>query len=148
MCNKYGGDETVAKMINEAFDKLIDRGHIVLLKDLDKELQDKILNAKTGYFIPYDVAFKEGSLSTPARPVFDASSRTPGGESLNNLLAKGSPDFAKLIHLHLDWRMGPSALIGDIRQFYNTLKILWQCCLPNAALQDQTFSIRGKRVRI
>ena len=71
--------------------------------------------------IQYDVAFKEGSISTPARPVFYASSKTPGGSSLNDLLAKGQPDIVRLIDMVLGWRMGPSAFIGDIRQFYNTV---------------------------
>ena len=119
VCRKYGGDEQVKEMINHSFKKLFDRGHIAYLEDLPDDVKLKIKTANPNYTIPYDVAFKEGSISTPARPVFDASSKTPGGESLNNLLAKGSPDMVRLIDMVLDWRMGPSALTGDIRQFYN-----------------------------
>ena len=110
-------------MINAAFKKLLDKGHIVLLDDLPKELGDKIKAAKPSYTIPFDVAFKEGSVSTPARPVFDASSKTPGGYSLNDLLAKGQPDMVRLVDMVLDWCMGKSALTGDIRQFYNTINL-------------------------
>ena len=76
-------------MINAAFTKLSDRGHVVLLDNLPTNIQQKINNSKTCYTIPWDVAFKEDSVSTPARPVFDASCKTPGGSSLNDLLAKG-----------------------------------------------------------
>ena len=108
-------------MINHSFQKLFDREHFAYLEDLPDNVKKKIKNAKTSYTIPYDIAFKEGSFSTPARPVFDASAKTPGGESLNNLLAKGSPEMVRLIDMMLDWRMGPSALTVDIKQFYNNV---------------------------
>ena len=129
VCRKYGSDPEVKEMINAGFKKLIDRGHIVYLEDLSAELQNKLKNAMVSYTIPWDVAFKEGSLSTPARPVFDASSKTSGGYSLNDLLPKGQPDMVRLIDLVLGWSMGPSAFIGDIRQFYNMVllhKNFWQ----------------------
>ena len=121
VCRKYGNDEVVKQMITHSFKKLFDRGHIVNLEDLPDDVKTKIKMAKTSYTIPYDVAFKEGSISTPARPVFDASSKTPGGESLNNLLAKGSHEMVRLIDMMLDWRMGQNAFTGDIRQFYNNV---------------------------
>ena len=129
VCRKYSSDESVKQMITAGFKKLFDNDHIVLLDDLPQDIQEKIKNAKPSYTIPWDVAFKEGSLSTPARPVFDASSKTPGGVSLNDLLAKGQPDLVRLLDMVLAWRMGPSALTGDIRQFYNTILLLpdyWQ----------------------
>ena len=89
VCRKYGKDKEVKEMITHSFDKLFNRGHISYLEDLPEKVKKKIKSAKTSYTIPYDVSFKD-SISTPARPVFDASSKTPGGESLNNLLAKGS----------------------------------------------------------
>ena len=75
-------------MICKSLNKLIDRGHVILLEKLNDVQRNKILQIKSGYFIPWDVSFKSGSLSTPARCTFDASSKTPGGTSLNQLLAK------------------------------------------------------------
>ena len=72
--------------------------------------------------------FKEGSVSTPAQPVLDASSKTPGVSSLNDLLVKGVPYIVRLTDIVLGWRMGP-VFIGDIRQFYNTVLLhedFWQ----------------------
>ena len=70
----YHKDEETKKLILKAVNKLFDRGHIALLKDLPKDQQEMILNAPITYFIPWRVVFKPGSLSTPARPVFDCSS--------------------------------------------------------------------------
>ena len=75
------------------------------------------------------MAFKEGSVTTPARWVFDASSKPKNGYSLNDLLAKGTIELVRLLDMVLDWRCGPSALIGDIRQFYNGILLAeehWQ----------------------
>ena len=52
----------------------------------------------------------------------DASSHTPnGGPSLNDLLAKGNADLVDLLQMVLNWKIGESAVCGDISQFYNTL---------------------------
>ena len=150
VCRKYASDEQVKGMIVEAFNKLFTKGHIVMLDDLPKDVANKIKSAKPSYTIPFDVAFKEGSLSTPARPVFDASSKTSGGFSLNDLLAKGQPDMVRLIDMVLDWRMGSSALTGDIRQFYNTIALdedFWQfqkiLLKENLDLQKKTVVIQN-----
>ena len=118
---KYCSDPIVKDMLDKSMKKMIDNGHLVLLDDLPPKLRAKIRNASSSYTIPADVAFKHGSVSTPARWVFDAGSRTAKGFSLNDLLAKGSIDMVRLVDMVMDWRMGPSAFCGDIRQFYNTI---------------------------
>ena len=97
------------KLIQKVWDKLIANYHLILLGDLSKEDQDRINEAVVSYWIPWNLQFKN-SLPTPIRPVFDASSRTSTGLSLNDCLAKGSPDLAKFLSLLLEWQMGPSAL--------------------------------------
>ena len=59
----------------------------------------------------------------------DASSKTPGGFSLNDLLPKGQPNIVNLLSMTLSWRMGRSAFTGDISQFYNAVLLsseFWQ----------------------
>ena len=146
VCKKYSSDVEVKDKINAAFNKLLDKGHIVLLDDVPKELGDKIKAAKPSYTIPFDVAFKEESVSTPARPVFDASSKTPGGYSLNDLLAKGQPDMVRLMDMVLDWRMGKSALTGDIRQFYNTISLHEDHWQFQKVLLKENLDIQNKTV--
>ena len=117
VCRKYHADEKVKNEVNAAFKKLRNKGHIKFYEDLN-ENQRKVLEAESGYTIPWDVVWKETSLSTPARTVYDASSKTSSGYSLNDILATGIPDLAKLLDVLLDWHIGPVAFVGDVSQFY------------------------------
>jgi hypothetical protein len=54
--------------------------------------------------------------------VYDASSKTPGGESLNGCLDKGQNRLCKLKHLLLRFRMGQEAVTADISMAYNSTK--------------------------
>ena len=92
-CYKYFKDEETKHIIVKAFDKLLKNNQMVLWKDLTEE-QKKLVEAKSlQHYIPWRVTFKP-SISTPARPVFDASTRTKesqggGGRCLNDLVMKG-----------------------------------------------------------
>ena len=75
------------------------------------------------------MVFKASSISTPARPVFDCSARTPltaqgtGGRCLNDLMCKGKPMSLNLIKMLLKFTIGHTAISGDISQFYNVFKL-------------------------
>jgi hypothetical protein len=98
ICKKYYSQVKVREEIIAAFafDKLRKRGYLKYYDDLNVEQKNKLVMADTGYTIPWDV-WKETSISTPARPVFDASSKTSTGHSLNDILATGIPDLARLL---------------------------------------------------
>ena len=84
--------------------------------------QRRNIMASTSYYnLPWNTSFKEGSSSTPLRPVFDGSSKTPGGTSLNEILSKGNADLASLLEMVLAWVIGPIAVCSDISQFYNSI---------------------------
>ena len=89
-------EDTKAKIV-KAMNKLFSNGHVSLLKNLPQEEQDMILRSPILYFIPWRVIFKASPISTPARPVFDCSAKTPitadgnGGKCLNDLMARGKP---------------------------------------------------------
>ena len=108
--------------VQKAHNKLLDKGHVVKLTDLPQDLQDKIM-AGPYYFIPWRTVINLGSLSTPRRVVYDASSRTPGGESLNDILARGMNKLGKLLHLLVKFRYGSSAFSADIQMAYNSIKL-------------------------
>ena len=95
VCKKYANNSAVKEMISKGFKKLVDRGHILMYEDLSVPEQE-MFEEETSYFIPWDVSFKEDSFSTPARPVFDASSKTAAGGSLNDNLAKGKTNLVDL----------------------------------------------------
>ena len=109
-------DPVQREHVLSSINKMIQKNHLVLVKDLSKEHQDMLEKAPVSYWIPWNLQFKD-SISTPIRPVFNASSKTPTGLSLNDCLAKGSPDLVKLLSVLLEWQMGESALCGDISQF-------------------------------
>ena len=122
VCRKYSGSPEVKTMIMKGFQKLIDKGHILRLDQLD-EHDRKMIKSSPNYTIPWDVGFKQESLSTPARPTFDASSKSQGGLSLNENLARGKASLINMVNMVLNWQIGPVAMTGDISQFYNCVAL-------------------------
>jgi len=82
------------------------------------------------YLIPWRVVFKPGSLSTPVRPVFDCSSKTPrrldnsGGRCLNDAMCKGRAMSLNLIRMLLRFIIGTHAISADLKQFYNCFRLV------------------------
>ena len=104
--------------------KLLDKGHVISVSSLSEDESTRMNSTPgTGYIIPWRTVYKEGSLSTPCRMVFDASSRTPGGESLNAILAKGQNKLAKILHLLIRFRRREYALTADVSMAYNGVKL-------------------------
>ena len=145
VCKKYGNDPSVRDMISKGFKKLIDKGHIIMYDTLDPA-EKKLVDSSPSYTIPWDLAFKQDSSSTPARPCFDASSKTSGGCSLNDNLVKGRIYLVSLFSTVMGWLVGPVGIHGDISQFYNRVlldknhwkyqKVVWFDNLdPNGPLQ-------------
>ena len=81
------------------------------------------------HWIPWRVVFKP-SLSTPARPVFDASTNTKmdesghGGRSLNDLVVKGKVTTLNLVKMIMRFQAGAVAVQGDLKQFYASIKLV------------------------
>ena len=128
-CKMYSKDESTKNLVLKAFGKLFDRGHVQFLDDLPEHQRAAITSQPVNYFIPWRVVFKN-SLSTPCRPVFDCSSRTPsradnsGGRCLNDLMMKGRSMSLNLVKMLLRFVVGTHALSGDIKNFYNCFKLL------------------------
>ena len=53
----------------------------------------------------------------------DASTRTPGGRCLNDLVVKGRVSSLNLVRMVLRFAIGKHAVAGDLSQFYNSLKL-------------------------
>ena len=99
---KYCKNEEMKQGIMKAWDKMINKKHLMFMKDLSLEHQKMLDAAIVSYRIPWNVNFKD-SISTPIRTTFDASSATRTGLSLNDCLAKGTPDLVELLAIVLDW---------------------------------------------
>ena len=115
-------DSNVRRGMIESHKKLADRGHVCKIENLSEDLRKKILETH-GYVIPWRTVAKENSISTPVRIVYDASSRTPGGSSLNQILAKGSATLASLFSILLKFRLRKSAFSADVSMAYNGIQI-------------------------
>ncbi len=105
----------------KAHNKLRDKGHVVPLTSLPSEIQETA--SQGGYFIPWRTVMNPGSISTPLRLVFDGSARTPGGDSLNETLARGENKLGRLLHLLIQFRYGDSAFSADVAMAYNTIRL-------------------------
>ena len=111
-----------------AHEKLRSRAFVVPLTDLPPKIQSQLLDdQQTSYIIPWRSVWKATSLSTPCRMVFDASSKTPGGDSLNNILAKGENNLAQIPALFLRFRSKPGAVTCDLTMAYNQIKLDPSC---------------------
>ena len=135
---------TLAKLVNRekdieqiktSFNKLLDKGFITKINDLPEQNQIEISGHNVQHYIPWVLAYKEDSKSTPVRICFDASRRTPSGKSLNMVLPKGRNDLS-LERMAINFAINRVALVGDISKFYNRFNldprdwnlqlILWQ----------------------
>ena len=126
---QYGGQPETKELIVKAFKKLFDNSHASFLHELSPDELSMFIHKPIQYFIPWRIAFSD-SVTTPARPVLDASARTAsradgtGGKSLNELVCQGKVDSLNLLNLVLNFRVGRYAITGDIQQFYNTCKLI------------------------
>ena len=107
----------------KAENKLHRLGYVEWLHNLSEEDQEMIKKASVKYFLPWRVTWSK-SLSTPARPVFDASQGGPNGCSLNDILPKGSNNMNNLVQILIRWIVDIWAFHTDIRTMYNRIKLL------------------------
>ena len=114
----------VMTSIMAAHDKLYLKGHVAAYNELSDVEKMAVDTAKGSYFIPWTCVFKEGSVSTPYRIVFNASHRTKTGESLNSVLAKGMNKLPRILNLLIRFGSRKEALTGDVSMAYNNLKII------------------------
>ncbi len=114
-------DHEMKAQIVASHEKLKSRGYVCELVQLPVEVQ-KLVDAEPGYFIPWRVVFSS-SVSTPCRMVFDGSSRTPGGESLNNILAKGMNVLGSLLCILIGFRLHLVGLCADVSMAYNGISL-------------------------
>lgn len=127
-CVKYHEDEETKETVVKAFGKLFDNGYAVEFKNLTTRQQKIILNKKVQHYIPWRTTFK-ASISTPCRPVMDASSKTryrddgTGGRCLNDLVMKGRVSTIDLIRMLMRFQVGRFAVTGDLKGFYTSFDL-------------------------
>ena len=103
--------------------KLLALGFVQFVQDLSEEEQEALANSPNQNYIPWNFMFKEDSLSTPCRVVFNASMPTDSGYSLNDILAKGRKTLNSLLEIFLKWRTHRVAFHSDVQKMYNAVKL-------------------------
>ncbi|XP_017796350.1 PREDICTED: uncharacterized protein LOC108577672 [Habropoda laboriosa] len=93
-------------------------------------------NKRESYYLPHHAVFKESSLTTKLRVVFDGSARTASGKSLNDTLMVGPTIQDDLFALIIRFRSHTYVLTADITKTYRQTwihpddrqcqKILWR----------------------
>ena len=107
-----------------SFNKLIELNYIQKLSNMDKEIQSQVMN-KQRYVIPWNIVYKQSSISTPCRIVLNASAKTKTKKSLNTILCKGVPKL-NMLPLTLAMVIDPILVTADLQKFYNS------CLIPSS----------------
>lgn len=92
----------------------IDLGHMSTLSVTD--------NQKINY-LPHHAVTKESSTLIKLRVVFDASSPTTSGKSLNDCLLVGPTIQSELFEILIRFRLHSYVLVGDIVKLYRQIRI-------------------------
>ena len=131
---KLNKDPKNREDVIRAFDKLCTLGYISKLNDLSDNEQEIIQSSPVLHYIPWRVVWNTNSLSTPVRPVFDASHATDTGYSLNDTLAKGRNNMNFLLQIFIRWLVRSCGFHTDVQKMYNSVRLAkehwcYQLCL-------------------
>ena len=108
--------------IIESERKLQNLGFVDYVRNLPINTQ-QMLQSQLQHFIPWRAVWKPGSISTPCRIVFDASSPTSTGFSLNDIIAKGRNNMNLLQEIAIRFLIHRAAFTTDVSKMYNTIKL-------------------------
>lgn len=104
--------------------KLQDLGFVEYVKNLSSDQQKNLKESPIQNFFPWRAVYKDNSVSTPCRLVFDASQPTNSGYSLNDLLCKGKNSMNKLQEILIRWMVYKVGFHTDIQKMYNSVKLM------------------------
>ena len=119
LANKPNDKEEVLK----SEEKSQQLGYVDYVSNLPDEIQTILKESPIQSYIPWRAVWKENSLTTPCRLVFDASQPTDSRSSLNDILAKGRNSMNKLQEVFIWWTIHRSAFHVDISKMYNTIQL-------------------------
>ena len=112
-------DQTFHQNYKQFIEEYINLGHAQLCSPLSSQ---DIIHTKH-YYIPYQAVIRESSSTTKLRVVFDASSKTTSGISLNDQLLTGPTLQSDLFTIILKWRRHKFVISADIEKMYGQVKI-------------------------
>lgn len=87
------------------------------------ESEAQTLTDSSSYFLPHHAVFKSDSTTTKLRVVFDGSSRSSNGKSLNDQLFTGPVLQQELFSILLRFRTHQYILTGDLAKMYRQILV-------------------------
>lgn len=75
------------------------------------------------FYLPIHAVYKQNSLTTKVRAVFDASAKTTTGVSLNDLLLVGPTIHPSLIDVLLRFRSHRVTIASDVSKMYRNIEL-------------------------
>ena len=120
---KLNKDESRKKDVIESEKKLQNLGYVDYVRNLPQPQQLELKESKIQNFIPWSSVWKENSITTPCRLVFNASLPTNTGFSMNDILAKGTNNMNILVEIFIRWRSHMFAFHTDVQKMYNSVQL-------------------------
>lgn len=114
--NKWKNDSERADEYRKFMREYISLGHMAPVNPCESPIEDV-------YYMPHQAVIKEDSSTTKLRVVFDASSKTSTGVSLNDNMLIGSRIQANLSDIILRGRKYKYLFTADIEKMYRQIKI-------------------------
>ena len=115
MCRK---PDSVKSSLVKVQKDLVDRGFMKLVSDLSESQQRIIAESGFKHFMPWNIAHKPDSQSTPHRITVDASVT-----GLNQILAKGRNTLSQIPDILIRNRCKEYAWASDVTKLYNMLHL-------------------------
>lgn len=114
--NKFSINPTYAKLYTDFIQEYEDLNHMQRVKDNQNE-------PKRVYYLPHHGVYREQSLSTKLRVVFNGSSKTTTGYSLNQLLHSGATLQSNLFNVLIWFRLFRYVFFSDIEKMYRQIRV-------------------------
>ena len=118
METRFKSNPDFRRLYMEFMQDYIDQGHATLLPESTLDRYDS-----GRYFLPHHGVLKPSSSTTKLRTVFNGSSKTTNGVSLNDLLCTGPNLLPELPDLICSWRRYKIAFVADIKQMFRQIVV-------------------------
>ena len=113
---KFAKNLNLKTQCDDCIQGYLDEGHMTLLSNHEA--------AKPGYFLPHHAVIKEDRVTTKTRVVYDGSTKTTTGISLNDTFMIGPTIQDDLFSIVTRFRSHPVVITADIEQMYRQVRIL------------------------
>ena len=123
-----------------AENKLQRLGKVEYVRNLPDDIQKMLESSPVQNFIPWNIAYKDTSVTTPCRPVWNASFPTASGKSLNDIVAKGRNSLNKLQEIFIRWGVHAVGFHTDVQTMYLSVELRKEEVFPALLVARNTRS--------